>query len=102
MSAFNFIDLLAVLIVGVAIYFGWRSGLVIQVLALVGFVAGLGLVIAAGPLVANLLADVDPWLRSLLVIGAIAATVLVAQAIGSACGVAVRRRLGRGVLSSLD
>ena len=41
MSAFNFIDLLAVLIIAVAIYFGWRSGFVIQVLALVGFVAGL-------------------------------------------------------------
>ncbi len=102
MSAFNFIDLLAVLIIAVAIYFGWRSGFVIQVLALVGFVAGLALVIVAGPLVATFLADVDPWVRSLLVIGAIAATVLVAQAIGSAAGVALRRRLGRGVLSSLD
>lgn len=102
MSAFNFIDLLAVLIIAVAIYFGWRSGFVIQVLALVGFVCGLALVIVAGPLVATFLADVDPWVRSLVVIGAIAATVLVAQAIGSAAGVALRRRLGRGVLSSLD
>lgn len=102
MSAFNFIDLLALLIVAVAVYFGWRSGFLIQVLALVGFVAGLALVIVAGPLVATLLADVDPWVRSLLVIGAIAATVLVAQAIGSAAGVALRRRMGSGVLGSLD
>lgn len=102
MTGFNLVDLAAVLIVALAVLLGWRSGFVIQVLALGGFLAGLALVVVAAPTIATMLADIDPWLRSLVVISAIAATVLVAQAVGSAAGVALRRRLGRGVLSNLD
>jgi len=51
----NFIDLLALLIVVVAVYFGWRSGFVVQALALVGFVVGIAIVVIVAPAAANAL-----------------------------------------------
>ena len=101
-TSVNFIDLLALLVIGVAIYFGWRSGFVIQALALAGFVAGFAVVLLAAPAVAPALNSVDPFLRSVIVISAIAGVVLVAQAVGSAIGAAIRRRMGGGVLSGVD
>ena len=98
----NFIDAIALLVVVVAIYFGWRSGFVIQGGALIGFVGGIALVIVLAPHLAGALSDVDPWLRTVLVIGGIAAVVLIAQGVGSAIGGQVRRRLGRGVLGGVD
>ena len=52
---------------------------------------------AAGPL-----ESVDPPVRGLIALAAMAAIVLVAQAVGSAAGVAMRRRMGRGVLGGVD
>src|SRR5689334_4484525 len=95
----NFIDLLALLIIGVAIWFGWRSGFVIQALALVGFIVGFGIVILAAPATSGALDTVDPFLRSIIVICAICAVVLVAQAAGSAAGAALRRRMGQGIVN---
>jgi len=48
------------------------------------------------------LADADPLIRSLVVISAIVGIVLLAQALGSALGGLLRRRVGEGVLSGLD
>jgi S1-C subfamily serine protease len=101
-QSINFIDLAALLIVGVAVYFGWRSGFVIQALALAGFAIGILIVVVAAPATANLLGDLDPFVRSVIVVCAIAAVVLVAQAIGSAAGVRVRRRMGTGVVGGVD
>jgi len=101
-ASVNFIDLLALLIIGVAVYFGWRSGFVIQAFALAGFVAGIVVVILAAPAAANVLLGLDPFLRSVIVICAIAAIVLVSQAIGSVAGGAVRRRMGNGVVGGVD
>jgi S1-C subfamily serine protease len=101
-SLFNFVDAIALLIIGIAIYFGWRSGFVIQGLALLGFVAGIAIVVLAAPHVADALSEVDAVLRTLIVIGGVAAIVLLAQGIGSAIGSEVRRRIGRGLLGSVD
>ena len=49
-----------------------------------------------------MLLGVDPFLRSVIVICAIAAIVLVSQAIGSIAGGAVRRRMGNGVVGGVD
>ena len=52
----NFIDLLALLIIGVAIYFGWRSGFVIQASgAGRASSSGIAVVIVAAPAAANAL-----------------------------------------------
>lgn len=102
MDSVNFIDLLALLILGVAIYFGWRSGFVIQALALAGFAAGIVLIVVAAPAAANALASVDPWLRSVIIISAIAGIVLVAQGVGSSLGSSVRRRMGNGMIGGVD
>ncbi len=99
---FNFVDAIALLVVVVAIFFGWRSGFVIQGAALLGFICGIGLVVFFGPHIAGALSEVDPWLRTILVIGGVAAVVLAAQAIGGTIGGQVRRRLGRGVLGGVD
>lgn len=99
---FNLIDVMAVLLVVVAVVLGLRSGFVVQALALAGFVAGVLIVIVAAPHAAPLVADIQPPLRALVALGAIAAVVLLAQSLGSAVGVAIRMRLGRGLLGSMD
>jgi S1-C subfamily serine protease len=98
----NFIDISALLILGLGIYFGWRSGFVIQAFALAGFVVGIIAIVIVAPPAAAALEGLDPWLRSLIVISAIAAVVLVSQAVGSIAGGAVRRRIGNGVVGGVD
>jgi uncharacterized membrane protein required for colicin V production len=98
----NYVDVLAILLVLVTIFFGARSGFVAQALALAGFIIGVIVVVLLAPVVAGPLADVEPPLRGLLALGAMAFVVLIAQAAGSAAGVAIRRRMGRGLLGGVD
>ena len=98
----NLFDVAAALIVALAVYFGWRSGFIIQLLALVGFVTGIGLMMLVAPYVAELVSDMEPWLRTMLVIGVMGGIVLLAQGLGSSVGAAIRRRLGAGILSGID
>ena len=98
----NIIDVVALLIVVVAIYFGARSGFVAQALALVGFALGALIVFVAAPFAAAPLESIDPPARGLVALTAMAAIVLAAQALGSAAGVALRRRVGPGRLGEVD
>ncbi len=98
----NAVDLVALTIIVLAVFFGWRSGLVIQVLALIGFIAGLLAIVVLAPLAISATADLSPWLRSLLLVSAMAGVIVLAQAVGGAIGAALRRRLGRGILGGLD
>lgn len=98
----NLVDVVAVLTIGLAIWAGYRSGLVIQALALLGFVGGVALLIALGPHAAELVESIEQPLRSLVVLGVIGTVVLVAQGIGSEVGSVLRRRLGNGLLSGID
>jgi len=98
----NIVDVIALVIVVVAIYFGARSGFVAQALALVGFVIGALIVFAAAPFAAGPLETIDPPLRGLIALAGMAAIVLLAQALGSAAGVGLRRRMGRGVMGDVD
>jgi S1-C subfamily serine protease len=98
----NVIDMAAILVIGLAIYGGFRSGFVIQALAIVGLAAGIGLLIVSGPFLADALAEFEGQTRTLATLGAMAAIVLIAQAIGSATGKLLRRQIGDGVLSSVD
>ena len=99
---FNLIDVLAVLLVIMAVILGVRSGFFVQALALAGFGGGLLIIILLAPHLAELLGDVEIPLRGLLALGIIAGIVLLAQSAGSAVGTAIRMRLGRGVLSGVD
>src|SRR3712207_2697206 len=96
---FNAIDLLAVLLIAMAVVFGWRSGFVVQAGALGGFLAGLAAVVVLAPVIAGLVEDSDTLVRILVVLGVLGGIVLLGQAVGSAMGNAIRRRMGRGVIS---
>lgn len=98
----NVFDLIAVVVIALGILYGWRSGFVIQVMALIGFVAGIGLVVVLAPHVAGLLADSDPWLRTVLAVGLTATIVLLAQGIGGAIGGSIARRLRPSILGGVD
>jgi S1-C subfamily serine protease len=100
--SFNLVDALAVLVVVVAMFFGWKSGFVIQVFALGGFLLGIGLIVVLAPYIATLVADASFWIRMGVVIFAVGALVLVPQAIGSLIGGRIKRRMGRGVVGGLD
>jgi S1-C subfamily serine protease len=99
---FNAIDVMAVLLVFVAVVMGLRSGFVVQALALAGFVGGVLLLILLAPHTAELLGEIEPPLRGLLALGLMATIVLVAQSVGSMIGVSVRRGMGQGVLGGVD
>jgi S1-C subfamily serine protease len=99
---FNLIDILAVVLIVAAVALGVRSGFVVQALALAGLAVGLLILVVLAPHAADLVGDVEPPLRSLLVLTAMAAIVLLAQSAGSTVGIAVRTRLGRGVLGGVD
>ncbi len=98
----NIVDVVAILTVALAIYFGWRSGFVIQLLALVGFLAGIGLVVLIAPHAAGLIADMDPLVRTLVTISVVGGIVLLAQGLGSGAGGAIKRRIGPGILGGID
>jgi S1-C subfamily serine protease len=98
----NLVDLAALGIFALAILFGWRSGFVVQALALVGFIGGILLIVGVAPHLTGFVADMDPWVRTILVLGLMGGVVLLAQALGSSLGVALRRRMGSGVLGGVD
>ncbi len=98
----NAVDLVALVLIAVAVVFGWRSGFIIQALALVGFVLGVALMIALAPLATQLTGSLSDWLRDLLLVGAMAAVIVLAQVAGSAAGAVIRRRFGRGMVGGLD
>ena len=99
---FNLVDLMAVGVIALAVIVGWRSGFVIQSLALAGFLAGLAAVVIVAPHLAELVEDADVVVRLFVVLGVLAGLVLLGQWLGGSVGAAVRRRLGRGVLSGVD
>ena len=98
----NLVDALAVLLIVIAMFFGWRSGFVVQAFALAGFLVGLGLVIVAAPFIAGLVTNLSFLIRTAIVIVALGASVLICQSIGGVLGGRVKRRIGKGVLSGLD
>ena len=101
MSA-NLVDVLALVMIGVAIVFGWRSGFVVQALALAGFLAGLALVVIVAPLISGLVADASFLVRAGAVIVVLGAFVFGGQMVGSIIGSRMKRRIGGGVAGGLD
>lgn len=98
----NLVDVVAAMVVGLAIWAGYRSGLAVQALALAGFVGGVLLLIGLAPYAAEPVESIDQPLRSLVVLGVIGTVVLVAQGLGAEVGAMLRRRLGTGLLGGID
>ena len=98
----NVVDIAAVVLVVLAVALGARSGFLVQALALLGFGAGVLVLVLLAPHAAGLLEDTEPELRGLLAVVAMAGVVLVGQSIGSAIGLVARQRIGRGVLGGVD
>ncbi|MEA2676901.1 MAG: hypothetical protein QOJ81_1042 [Chloroflexota bacterium] len=98
----NIVDLLAIVVIGVAVLFGWRSGFVIQAFALGGFLAGLALILVVAPPISGLVADASFLIRTGAVIVVVGALVFGGQAVGSIIGSRLKRRIGTGVIGGLD
>jgi S1-C subfamily serine protease len=98
----NPLDLIAILLVVLAILLGFRSGALPQVGGLLGAVGGAALAIAALPLASEALSSMDPDVRPFLVLGGLVVAVFIGESVGSAMGRAVARGLGQGVFGAAD
>lgn len=98
----NPLDLIAILLVIVALILGARSGAIPQVGGLLGAVLGGALVIALLPVLADPLSRVDPSLRPWLVLGGLIGAVALGESSGASLGRWAARGLGTGLLSSAD
>jgi S1-C subfamily serine protease len=98
----NPLDLIAILLVVVALILGARSGAIPQVGGLLGAVAGGALAVSLLPLLADPLTEVDPTVRPWLVLGGLIGAVALGESVGAAAGRWALRGLGSGLLSSAD
>ncbi|HEU4673292.1 MAG TPA: MarP family serine protease [Candidatus Limnocylindrales bacterium] len=98
----NAIDLLAILVLVLGLFAGFRSGALPQAGGLLGAVAGGGVAIAALPWALDVLSGVDPTTRAIAVLGGLLLCVAIGEAIGSASGRAISLGLGRGFLGAAD
>ena len=98
----NLVDVLAVLLVVVALILGWRSGAIPQVGGLMGAIGGGAAAILALPFLAGPLSGIEPAIRPIAVLLGLLGTVALGESVGAAVGRAVSRRLGDGVLGAAD
>ncbi|MEJ7747718.1 MAG: MarP family serine protease [Candidatus Limnocylindrales bacterium] len=98
----NLLDVLAIVLLVLAVLLGFRSGAFPQIGGLLGAVAGGAAVILALPSLAQSLADLEPGLRPFVVLGGLLLAVGIGESIGSALGRELARALGTGVLSAAD
>lgn len=98
----NPLDLIAVILVVMALILGSRSGAIPQIAGLLGAVAGGASVILLLPALAEPLSQVDPGLRPWLVLGGLVAFVGLGESVGAAIGRYLLRGVGSGLLSTAD
>lgn len=98
----NPLDLLATLLVVLAVLLGFRSGALPQVGGLLGAIGGAVLAILALPSLAEPLGTLDPTIRAILVLAGLLVAVGLGESIGSALGRRVAQALGTGILGAAD
>ncbi|MCJ7709975.1 MAG: CvpA family protein, partial [Chloroflexi bacterium] len=98
----NLFDLIALVILVVAVLAGVRTGALPQLGGIGGAVIGLLGMLYAAPWLVEVTVGLEPIPRALVVLGAILGAVILGEAAGSAIGRAIAERLGTGVMSSLD
>ena len=100
--AVNLLDLVAIVMIVLAMILGLRSGALPQVLGLAGAaiaaLTGLAILPSAGPF----LDELDPAVRAIVVLSVLLGLIGVGEALGAAGGRAASRALGTGFLSTLD
>jgi len=98
----NPFDLIAVLLIVVALILGARSGAIPQISGLLGAVAGGVAVILLLPVLAEPLSEVDPQMRPWLVLGGLIGAVALGESAGGGAGRWAVQGLGTGLLSRAD
>jgi S1-C subfamily serine protease len=98
----NPLDLIAILLVFVALILGARSGAIPQVSGLLGAVAGGVAVVLLLPALREPLSEVDPQLRPWLVLGSLVGAVALGESAGAGAGRWAAHGLGTGLLSRAD
>jgi S1-C subfamily serine protease len=98
----NPLDLVAVLLVVLALVLGFRSGALPQVGGLLGAVGGGALAIFALPMLADIIDGIDPGIRPVVVLVGLLLAVGIGESIGSTLGRALAGALGGGVIGAAD
>jgi S1-C subfamily serine protease len=98
----NPLDVVALLLVVVAVIFGGRSGALPQLAGLVGAAVGAAAGFTLLPAATPLLEGLDPTIRAILTLGILLGLVGLGEGIGAGLGRAGSRALGRGLLGALD
>lgn len=98
----NPFDIVALVLLVLAILAGLRTGALPQLGGILGAVGGILLVLNLAPWILDHTRGVEPIPRALIVLGAVLAAVVIGETLGSAAGRAVARLLGTGVLSGMD
>jgi S1-C subfamily serine protease len=99
----NLFDLLALLVIALAIWGGFRSGAFPQLGGLLGAIASGVLAVTIGvPFVVDALGDVEPALRALVVLGGLLLAIGIGEVVGSTVGRAISGALGGGLLGAAD
>jgi S1-C subfamily serine protease len=95
-------DVVAVLLVLVAVLLGSRSGAIPQIAGLMGAIAGGAAAIFGLPLAMSLLAELEPTPRAVAVLALLLVAVGLGEAVGSAIGQAAAFQLRRSPFGALD
>ena len=98
----NPLDLVAIVLVVLAVLLGYRSGALPQVGGLLGAIGGGAIVVLSLPLLVEPLDNVPTALRPYVVLTGLLLAVGVGESLGSTIGRAIARSLGGGVLGAAD
>ena len=98
----NAFDVIALLLVVVAIIFGARSGALPQVAGLIGAAIGAAAGFTLLPLASPVLEGLEPTLRAILTLILLLGLVGLGEGLGAALGRAGSKALGQGFLGALD
>jgi S1-C subfamily serine protease len=98
----NPVDVAAVFIVAFSFVLGLRSGFLPQLGGLLGAIGGAAITLLILPLVRGQLDPLDTPLRALIVLGGLIFAVGLGEAVGSTLGIALRARIGVGIVGSAD
>jgi S1-C subfamily serine protease len=98
----NPLDLVAIVLVVLAVLLGYRSGAWPQIGGLLGAIGGGAIVVLSLPLLVEPLDSVPTGFRPYVVLTGLLLAVGIGESIGSAVGRAIARALGGGVLGAAD
>ena len=100
--AVNLLDLVAIVMIVLAMILGIRSGALPQLLGLAGAAVAALTGLAILPAISPFLDDLEPALRAVVVLSILLGLIGIGEGLGATGGRAMSRALGTGFLSSLD